>query len=591
MRDPGRTVRLGFAVGSGEPVDLPIRHMCVTGQTQESGKTTTLEALVARAGVRALTFVTKPGEAAFAKATHEIGPYFREQTEQRWRFVSAILEAHLGERLKFERNWISRAAEGTKTLEQVRANAWRLAETSKGPMNQDQFRMLGVYLDELVPAIAAVRWASKLELRAGVNVMHLAELPGALRQLAIRAALEWVLTKERDVVVVIPEAWQFIPESRNTPAKLAAAEFIRQGAGLRNYLWLDSQDIGGISKELLRSVPVWLVGVQREKNEITRTLDNIPRSARPSADEVMQLELGQFVACWGKHAIRTYVQPAWLPESHARRIARGEEHVDDEYVQEAPPRAGRSRESTRGAGRTHRDADRTPAVSDQHDQPASRPGGGLEPVGAILTRFVQGGQRAANAAIAAATKGGESEMNAQQEQLLHSVVGKVDVLVDTMGKLVRAMERQPPQPSRAAAAPATPAEGSRRAYSPDETRDTEALYQAIKTRLIEELPKDPRVMELVVSQPELRVKVKRDVVTVDGNGLTGRLARLLLDGFFDTPKSGNAARVEMGARGWSHDPRSVYRACDDLTAKGFLRKSGDGYQVVEVMKRNVVEEA
>lgn len=38
------TIRLGFEVGSGTPVDIPVRHMAVSGQTQESGKTTTLDA-------------------------------------------------------------------------------------------------------------------------------------------------------------------------------------------------------------------------------------------------------------------------------------------------------------------------------------------------------------------------------------------------------------------------------------------------------------------------------------------------------------------------------------------------------------------
>jgi hypothetical protein len=60
------TVPLGFVVGSGDAVAIPIRHMCVTGQTQEAGKTTTLEALIGRSQLRALTFVTKRGEGAFA---------------------------------------------------------------------------------------------------------------------------------------------------------------------------------------------------------------------------------------------------------------------------------------------------------------------------------------------------------------------------------------------------------------------------------------------------------------------------------------------------------------------------------------------
>jgi hypothetical protein len=317
-----QVVRLGYQVGTGDVVEIPVRHMCVTGQTQEAGKTTTLEALITRSGLRALTFVTKPGEGAFGSG-HLTAPYFEEQLEHRWRFVAAILEAHLGERLKFERNWIEQASRGTKTLDEVRRQARTLSETSRGGMNQDQFRMLAVYLDELVPAIAGVQWAKAIALQPGVNVMDLETLSTSLQHLAIKSALEWVLKRERDVVVVIPEAWQFIPQGRNTPVKLATSAFARQGAARGNFLWLDSQDLGGVEKEILRNVAVWLLGVQREANEIKRTLESIPKPARPKAEDVMTLELGEFVACWGSHAIRTYVQPAGMPDAEARGRALG----------------------------------------------------------------------------------------------------------------------------------------------------------------------------------------------------------------------------------------------------------------------------
>jgi hypothetical protein len=50
------------------------------------------------------------------------------------------------------------------------------------------------------------------------------------------------------------------------------------GGGLGNYLWLDSQDIAGVDKKILKQVPVWILGVQREANEIKRTLDRSPRA-------------------------------------------------------------------------------------------------------------------------------------------------------------------------------------------------------------------------------------------------------------------------------------------------------------------------
>ena len=33
---------LGYEIGSGEKVDIPLTHLVVSGVTQESGKTTTL---------------------------------------------------------------------------------------------------------------------------------------------------------------------------------------------------------------------------------------------------------------------------------------------------------------------------------------------------------------------------------------------------------------------------------------------------------------------------------------------------------------------------------------------------------------------
>src|SRR5579872_1328089 len=102
-----RSVHLGFEVGSGEAVSIPLQHLVATGQTQRAGKTTTLEALIARSNVKAIAFVTKRGEGAFRDA-REIQPYFREQAD--WKFVASILEASRGEKLKFERSWIIRAS-------------------------------------------------------------------------------------------------------------------------------------------------------------------------------------------------------------------------------------------------------------------------------------------------------------------------------------------------------------------------------------------------------------------------------------------------------------------------------------------------
>jgi hypothetical protein len=156
-------------------------------------------------------------------------------------------------------------------------------ETAKG-LAGDVYLTLDAYLEAVVPQIARVRWAPRVELAAGVNAMDLTGLSTEMQHLVIKSTIDWVLEREDDTVVVVPEAWKFIPQGRGTPVKLAAEAFIRQGAALKNYLWLDSQDLGGIEKEILRSVPLWILGVQREANEIKRTLDNIPAGiAKPKA--------------------------------------------------------------------------------------------------------------------------------------------------------------------------------------------------------------------------------------------------------------------------------------------------------------------
>ena len=317
-------VLLGYEVGTGSPVSVPLKHMAVTGQTQEAGKTTALEALITRSGMKAVAFVTKRGESSFSDA-RTIRPYFREQAD--WQFVASILEASRGEKLKFERAWIIRASRGATTLADVQRNVQKAMETAKG-MSADVYLTLDAYLDAVVPQIGRVRWASSVELSTGLHVMDLTALNVEMQHLVIRSTLDWVLNHETDTVVVVPEAWKFIPQGRGTPAKLAAESFIRQAAGLGNYLWLDSQDIAGVEKIILKSVPVWVLGVQREANEVKRTLAQIPAGIKkPRPEAIATLGLGEFFLCYGTHTRKVYVQPLWMSDADAVAVARGEQRI------------------------------------------------------------------------------------------------------------------------------------------------------------------------------------------------------------------------------------------------------------------------
>jgi hypothetical protein len=333
-------IPLGFELGTGAPIAIPRGHLAITGQSQASGKTTTLEGLVSRAGCRAIAFVTKRGEGSFRVAS-PIPPYFKDRTD--WPFVRTILEATAGEKLKFERAQIINVCQdyegpegkwqAPKSLADVLRNAeralftpdpnWKpkapplsvacpkcgadvdreckmelhsshaihrerralISGSEAAPLIPNKhcrgfvrnvYTVLVEYLREVVPEIDRLPYTKTLELAGGLNVMDLTAYTFPLQALVVRSVIEFVGSRAQSTITVIPEAWKFAPKMRNSPVRMAAEELIRQGAALRNFLWCDSQDLAGISSVLLRQVTVWLFGVQRDPREIERTLEHIP---------------------------------------------------------------------------------------------------------------------------------------------------------------------------------------------------------------------------------------------------------------------------------------------------------------------------
>jgi len=109
-----KKVLIGFEIGTGEKVFLTPDHLLVTGVTQYSGKTTCLESLIQRLGVKAVAFRTKLGEKSFIQGTI-IPPFFKDKSD--WQFIQSLLEATLGEKLKgWDRSKIIQLSKGTNSL-------------------------------------------------------------------------------------------------------------------------------------------------------------------------------------------------------------------------------------------------------------------------------------------------------------------------------------------------------------------------------------------------------------------------------------------------------------------------------------------
>ena len=538
-------VPLGFAVGTGEAVAVPVGHLAVTGQTQASGKTTTLEALVARSGLRAVAFVTKRHEASFRGEHHRVPPYFRERAD--WQFVQSVLEATMREKMRFERAWIMRACKGAKTLADVHRNVRRLMDKAKG-LSADVYLTLDHYLDVVVPQIASLEarfGGEALSLVTGLNVMDLSGYTTELQSLVIRSVIEWVYEHGRDVLVIIPEAWEFIPQARGSPVLLACEQLIRKGGAGGNFVWLDSQDIAGVHKNVLRSVGVWILGVQREANEVKRVLAHIP-GKKPGIDDVMQLERGQFFVCYGRTVIKTYVQPSWMSESLARLIAVGKAK---------PP-----------AAPDERNIKEEMMDAYQYGTVPEREGRAVKEEEAIALRTEN-----------AKLKGEVSRL----ELMVDELRGELRDLRDTF---------DPPDPPPAWDGKMPPADAPPRAADPppqSSPGDIDWIYACVKKRALED--SDPKMIALFTSHPEIEVTKTIERIRLDTKKQPGFLAAMIVEGFFKSPIDAGTVVDELKRRGRSVHHTNVYRDLNRLAEMGFLTKEGDGYQAVEGMKVNIIE--
>ena len=354
MSEP--TILLGYELATGRAVRIPLRHMAVTGITQMSGKTTTLEALINRSGLRAVTFITKRGEGSFGgdTASRTIPAYFRPGCG--WQEVVELLEVCTGKRVSDGMlPYVMRACNGLqlagakqknkagevdircdkcgtahfegvpcasiapRNLAEVAANLNRLEAEADGKAEANRLLLLCGYFTLTLAQVELLPTAGQLELHSGLNCMDLSAYPVALQALVIAATLDHINQCEAGVVVLIPEAWQFIPREGHTACKAAVERMARKGACLDNYLWIDSQDLAGIDIVARKAVSCYLLGVQREANEVQRTLKHLPADVRkPSARGIMELRRGEFWAAWDAELHPVYVQPAWLDDDPER---------------------------------------------------------------------------------------------------------------------------------------------------------------------------------------------------------------------------------------------------------------------------------
>lgn len=320
-------LKLGYEVPSGEQVDIPLFHTVVTGITRH-GKSVTMNALAQRAneaGYTVLIFdVKNPRD--YAGAGEDIPIYLEEHTNPTT--LKGLLENQSGMGLNFQFSELIKMYEPGDTYYDMLDRMAAAMEEDVHPVEEDKLRVLVHLLTNLTEELDRVSITEELEMVEGaVNVMDLHAVDDSIQQLAIAGSVEQVLKNHQDVIIILDEAHNFIPQRKQPPARDPLVTAIREGAANNNWLWISDQTITGVDKDPLKQVGVWILGKQREKNEAKRVLDQIPGSTSYGSEDVMTLEKGHFIVALDDAQPLVYVQPTWLDDIVSSEIASGAQEV------------------------------------------------------------------------------------------------------------------------------------------------------------------------------------------------------------------------------------------------------------------------
>lgn len=324
-----KKIKLGYEMGTGEKVEIDPSHLIVTGLTQLSGKTTTLEALIKRSELKAIVFKTKIGEKSFG-SSQEVPPFFRDRSD--YEFVKSLIEAYSKEKLFIEKGTLMQLCKGSGNLVEIKKKVDdKIAEGKLRGLKEEIFTRLQHYLENLIPQIQYANFSKTLQIGEGINVMNLERFSEEAQSLIIQSVSDEVLKTLNGIILVLPEGWKFIPQKYNNPCKRTIESYIRQGAANKNFIWIDSQDMAGVDKIPLKQISTWILGFQSERNEVKHTLDQIaiPKSSKPKEEEIMTLKKGHFIISSPGGVKKVYVQPVWLDDENAIKIAKGELELED----------------------------------------------------------------------------------------------------------------------------------------------------------------------------------------------------------------------------------------------------------------------
>ena len=283
----------------GQKVEMELFHTLIAGQTNLSGKTTTIRTLAPRAveqGFTVLIFDSKPTVREFP-GYHDVPICYQSTTDSL--VLLGLLEGIFRHKLTPFYATLDRLTEDAGGIPEVIANAEKYEEKAKSGFIKDACHTLAKLLGRLQDELQQFDFTSDLQLRKGeINVMPINSLSVEAQQLVIKTAFEQVLKHHnRKVLAVIDETSRFLPQGYSSACKRAVYDAITQGAKTELYVWGATQFIATIEKDVIKAMANKLLGRQDDATEVKATLDRIPNLKKSGigADQIMTLKRGEFV--------------------------------------------------------------------------------------------------------------------------------------------------------------------------------------------------------------------------------------------------------------------------------------------------------
>jgi len=288
---------IGYEVGTGKEVRIPIFHILNAGQTQLSGKTTLMKTLAKQAveqGYKILVFDTKENFVDFENFGQEIPICLRETTDSLT--ILGLLESIMGRKLTMQYATLSRVSENAATFKDVLHNAEELEEKAHAGFVKDAARVLIDLMQRLIEQTEGRETTPKLELKYPINRITMNKFSLEGQQMIVKTALEDALGYEK-LIIMLDEASKFLPQRYRSACQRAINHFVTQGAATGDFLWMTTQFLATTSKDAMKAMDIKILGRQSHDTECQHTLDLIPKTGiqKFTQDSIMQLKLGHFI--------------------------------------------------------------------------------------------------------------------------------------------------------------------------------------------------------------------------------------------------------------------------------------------------------